>query len=182
MLCSTAPIRWTSNLSVVELLLVRHADAGSKSEWDGDDSLRPLSAKGRDEAAAIVDILAQYEPIRIVSSPLVRCVQTVAPLSLQLGLAVEEMESLGPATGGAAVAFARELAAGRGPVVVCTHREIIEVLERRLVGRRKTAPQPKGSVWVIQASKGRFRSADYLPPAGFAIRRQMGYTARSRVE
>ncbi|MFW6010105.1 MAG: pantoate--beta-alanine ligase, partial [Actinomycetota bacterium] len=35
------------------LLLVRHADAGDRAAWTGDDRARPLSATGREQALAI---------------------------------------------------------------------------------------------------------------------------------
>ena len=34
------------------VLLVRHARAGDRSEWEGDDRLRPLDKKGRRQAKA----------------------------------------------------------------------------------------------------------------------------------
>ena len=60
--------------------LVRHARAGSRSRWKGDDSLRPLSKVGRTQADGIAKRLANEPVDLIVSSPYLRCVDTVAPL------------------------------------------------------------------------------------------------------
>ena len=52
--------------------MVRHAHAGAKDRWSGDDRLRPLTDRGRREALALVRTLTAYEPVRVLSSPLVR--------------------------------------------------------------------------------------------------------------
>lgn len=150
--------------------MVRHGHAGSKEEWAGDDRLRPLSARGRAEAAAVADAVAAYGPRRVVSSPALRCLQTVEPLARRLGLAVEESSLLAPDAGSRAAAFVRALARqGGGPVVVCTHGETIEALQRRLVRAASLpfepgSPHEKGSTWVLRVDHGRFTGAEYLPP------------------
>ncbi len=150
--------------------MVRHAHAGAKERWRGDDRLRPLSDRGRREARALVDLLVPYEPAQIVSSPLARCLQTVAPLATLLGLTVEESVTLGPQADREASRLVRSLASAAHTVVVCTHGETIEALQRRLVRPGKLAFGPggaheKGSVWLLQAKRGRFTSATYLQPS-----------------
>ncbi|HVX23663.1 MAG TPA: phosphoglycerate mutase family protein [Acidimicrobiales bacterium] len=149
------------------VLLVRHGHAGSKASWRGDDRLRPLSARGAEEAAALVDILRPYGPVRVVSSPLLRCVQTVEPLATALGVPVEQSARLGPESPKQAAGFLRDLAEGPGPVVACTHGEVIEVVQagyppRRVRGAKATA-RAKGSTWVLEYAGRRLRSARYLP-------------------
>ena len=65
----------------MQLLIVRHADAGDAEEFaktGQPDSLRPLSAKGRKQmrtaARALVDLIPRADVI--VTSPLTRAVQT----------------------------------------------------------------------------------------------------------
>ena len=79
----------------MSLVLVRHASAGSYDDWEGDDRLRPLDGRGRKQAARLPDVLAGVELRRIVSSPYLRCVQTVEPLARERGLPVEEAPELG---------------------------------------------------------------------------------------
>lgn len=76
-------------------LLVRHARAGSRNRWCGDDLLRPLDEGGLRRASELVELLAGYEITLIVSSPAMRCVQTVEPLALARGLVVEHWNELG---------------------------------------------------------------------------------------
>jgi phosphohistidine phosphatase SixA len=77
------------------LLLVRHADAGNKQRWAGPDSLRPLSANGHAEAAGLVVRLEDYPISRVLSSPTLRCSQTVDPLARDRWLHVDHQEALG---------------------------------------------------------------------------------------
>ena len=66
----------------VTLLLVRHGSAGDRDSWVGDDDERPLDDEGTAQAAAMADVLPLYEPRRVLSAPLVRCVDTVRPLAV----------------------------------------------------------------------------------------------------
>ncbi len=106
------------------LYLVRHAKAGSRRDWGGPDAERPLSGKGRRQAEGLVDLLADRPVRRVLSSPYVRCVQTVAPLAEKLGLPVEETAALGEGASAAeAVSLLRDLAGTTA--VVCTHGDLI---------------------------------------------------------
>jgi 8-oxo-(d)GTP phosphatase len=102
------------------LLLVRHAWAGDRDGWEGDDRARPLDKRGRRQAEELVARLQPYPIEAILSSPARRCVETVEPLALARGLELEVRhelsEDLQGTEGGALV---RSLA-GRD-VVVCGH-------------------------------------------------------------
>ena len=76
------------------IYLVRHAKAGSRKAWTGDDELRPLSKAGRAQARALAKRLAADGITRIFSSPYVRCRQTVEPLAERSGVPVEASEAL----------------------------------------------------------------------------------------
>jgi 8-oxo-dGTP diphosphatase len=102
------------------MLLIRHARAGKRSEWQGDDRRRPLDERGRRQAAALVDELAPFAIERILSSPYVRCVETLEPIAAQRGLEIELRPELGEERqhdDGAALA--RGLAGE--PVALCVH-------------------------------------------------------------
>jgi phosphohistidine phosphatase len=64
----------------VQLLLLRHADAGNPATWAGDDDLRPLSAKGRRQARWVGRWLATQRrpPDVVVASPKVRAIETAS--------------------------------------------------------------------------------------------------------
>lgn len=106
--------------------LVRHASAEARETWGGDDRLRPLDGRGVRQAEDLVEQLGRREFRRIVSSPYVRCVETVMPLAHARGLAVEHAETLGEgADADAALALLRS--AGM-PLVACVHGDLAEAL------------------------------------------------------
>ena len=159
----------------VALLLVRHAHAGARKDWDGDDRLRPLSARGRRQAEGLVGLFEPFAGQRLLSSPYERCVATLRPLAERFSLRVEPLEELAEGNATAALALVRALADEK--VAVCTHGDVVaEVLvaladEDRLdLGDRPR--QAKGSTWVLEASDGRFVTARYLPPSEAPVQRQ----------
>ena len=76
------------------LLVIRHARAGDRAEWQEDDRKRPLDKRGRRQAQALVDELAEFPLTRILSSPYDRCIQTVEPLAAARGLQIEVRDEL----------------------------------------------------------------------------------------
>jgi 8-oxo-(d)GTP phosphatase len=109
------------------LLVVRHASAGDRDEWDGDDAERPLDEKGRRQAQELVRTLEPYAVTRILSSPFVRCVQTVEPLAAERGLEVDTTDVLADGAGTDGVRRLLEDLAD-SPVVLCGHGGEIEEL------------------------------------------------------
>lgn len=112
-------------------MLLRHASAGDRRHWSGPDRERPLDDKGVEQARLLVEPLAALGVTAIVSSPYVRCTQTVEPLALELELEIERSDALAE---GAPRDAALRLAEAAGPgAVLCTHGDVIEaVLEAGL--------------------------------------------------
>jgi phosphohistidine phosphatase SixA len=154
----------------VVLLLVRHAKAGSRKDWDGDDRLRPLSIPGVAQATALVDQLAPYGVTRVLSSPYLRCTQTVAPLGEAAGAEVEPVDQLGEGRPGKALTLLRSLMGGPS-VALCTHGDIIPSVLEALAAEDGTRYASslrwsKGSTWVLYTKHGRVVRGEYLgPPA-----------------
>ena len=152
------------------VLLVRHAKAGSRSQWDGDDDERPLSSTGHDQARHLARLLALFGPDRISSAPPLRCRATLAPLADQLGLPVAGEPRLGergyrddPAAG---LARLREIAAAPGVSAVCSQGGVIPAAVAELTGRTDVAAK-KASTWVLGFTAGTLRTADHYPrPTG----------------
>ena len=146
--------------------VVRHAKAGSRSHWTGDDRKRPLSRKGRKQAEELVDLLEDFKIRAIYSSPYLRCVQTVEPLARELRFEI---------------ALAPELAEGRGlrglyrffddpklgAAVLCTHGDLVWELVEDLTNRRVLPAFredfDKGSTWAVEVEGGAPVRARYIP-------------------
>lgn len=105
-------------------VLLRHAAAGHRHDFEHDDHLRPLDARGRRQSENLVELLRPFGVRRIVSSPFVRCVQTVEPLAAALGVELERDERLEEGAPGAAAAALLE----EDGVLCCTHGDIVEAL------------------------------------------------------
>jgi 8-oxo-dGTP diphosphatase len=134
--------------------VVRHATAGHKKNWQGDDDLRPLDGHGRRQAEALAGLLAGEEVIRLRSSATTRCLQTLEPLARRLGLGVEHDPSLRPDAGGRLLELLART--GRPGDVLCTHGELLRPALRAL--RRRGAVPPgerdqdllaKGGAWAL---------------------------------
>jgi phosphohistidine phosphatase SixA len=143
----------------VALLLVRHGSAGSRSRWQQDDRLRPLDKRGRRQAEGLVDALSGYPIDRIVTSPYARCVQTVQPLALRVGIEIEKREELAEGSGPLGVLGLIHEVAGNTSIL-CSHGDVI----LDLIGWERKAS--KGSTWILELDGDRFAPAVYLPPAG----------------
>ena len=148
--------------------VVRHAKAGDRSEWTGDDRLRPLTKSGRQQAEALAGMLGR-EPIdKILSSGYLRCVQTVEPLADRLQLSVEPDPELEEGAGGESVL--RLIARFRGRhLVLCTHGDVMVELLEGLIAQglvqRARAHMEKGASWALEEKAGKVTGATYLPPS-----------------
>ena len=149
------------------MFLVRHGAAGDRSAWTEDDRSRPLSTKGGRHATGLMTTLADRRVEAIVTSPYLRCVQTVEPVAEAAGVAIVEHPALGEGEGGKAT---RELLIGLAGTnaVVCSHGDVIPAVVEWMVRRGMTLKSPfeckKGSVWEVEVNGGEFRKARYLPP------------------
>jgi phosphohistidine phosphatase len=72
----------------MQVWLVRHAIAADRQEFEGADAERPLTDKGRKRFRSFAKWLAgeTAPPLAIVTSPLVRAVETADILRRELGL------------------------------------------------------------------------------------------------
>ena len=153
------------------LLLVRHARAGSRSDWDGPDDLRPLDERGLAQAERLARVLPAFGPTEILSAPPVRCLRTVEPLAELLGLDIGPAPELGEdgfgADPDAGLALVERLLAPRespGVTVVCSQGgaipSVLMALGVQFAATRDYPPCAKGSVWVLGGRPGSLL-ADY---------------------
>jgi 8-oxo-(d)GTP phosphatase len=141
----------------------------SRSDWAGADTGRPLSRKGARQSQLLVARLLELKPARIVSSPYLRCLQTVAPLALAAGVQVEEERRLAEGYGRAALDLVRSLSVAGDDAVLCSHGDVIPDVLAALANEDRVdlGPAPrveKGSAWLLEGEGGRFSTAGYLPP------------------
>src|SRR5579863_2279942 len=181
----------------VPLILLRHAKALPKGGWKRADADRPLDDSGRYAAKALADLLACFAPsFRLLSSPAVRCTETLRPLSQLTGDPVREEPSLyihdksgtGAADPGTVnAALIRAAIASGEPTVICAHRENMQALREAVLaaltgyaaggqaagGKGSGGPAPRGKAAVDGAARGIFELPkdwdETLPTSGFWV-------------
>lgn len=148
----------------VPIFLVRHAQAGNRSAWEGDDTIRPLTPDGHAQAAIIATRLADHSPSVLWSSPYVRCTQTLEPLAQLCGLDIVVDTRLAEDT-----PLERSLAAlddAPDNAVLCSHGDVIPDVVSALIRRgmdvdaSMRSPR-KGSVIVLHHVNKLFTHAEY---------------------
>ncbi len=155
------------------VLLVRHASAGSRTDWDGDDRARPLDQRGFAQAEELVRLLSRFEVQEIVSADYLRCVQTVTPLAEAIGVEVRKdmlfSEDGYPGNEAQALKAIRVFAASGDTTVICSQGDVIPGLLEQLVKEddvdiKGSIPTKKGSVWALSFDGDRLFGAEYFPP------------------
>lgn len=129
----------TGQLDTWTLLIVRHAVALGRRSWDGPDTQRPLTAVGRRRAERLIDLLRAYRPTRLLTSPSVRCVDTLHPYAQHTGLCLTERKGLseeGYAEAPAkAVRYLGKVLARAEHTALCSHGPVLPDLLTHLAGR-----------------------------------------------
>jgi phosphohistidine phosphatase SixA len=150
----------------VAAFVVRHAKAGDREAWEGDDRLRPLTKSGRRQAEGLVEVLKGQPIDRILSSGYVRCRETVEPLAEARHLPAESTAELEEGAGGDSVLRLVKRFKGKN-VVLCTHGDVVEELLEHLMARgvvsRAQASNEKGGTWVLEERSGEVSGASYRP-------------------
>ncbi len=116
-------------LSTFPIVVLRHAKAVAREDWDGPDAARPLTARGARQAKAIVGPLRAFGVRKIVSSDAVRCVTTVTPLAAALGRKIDRTPLIGQdaweeGTSDPRAVIGRRVRS-RKPAVLCSHGPVL---------------------------------------------------------
>lgn len=138
------------------IILVRHALAGSRHDWDGPDTERPLDARGDRQSAAIASTLAELSPERLLSSPFRRCMQTLEPFAAASGIKLEPEAALAEEQPDDVVE--RLLDSLEGTVALCTHGDVCpRVLAWSSARGLVIDPDQgmdKGAIWLLDHEAG----------------------------
>lgn len=152
------------------VLVVRHATAGRKSRYKGDDRKRPLDKHGRAQAESLVSVLLAFGATDLHAADRVRCIQTLEPLAEELGVEIAVEPTLTEEAYARSRKPARqrllEIAGEPGTRVICSQGEVIPDLITWWCDRDGVRPDKsrnrKGSTWVLSLSAGRLIAADHI--------------------
>jgi broad specificity phosphatase PhoE len=107
------------------------------------------------QAEALPAALERFPIDRLVSSPHLRCTQTLAPLAAARGLAVEQRAEVAEGAGrGDVAALLAEI--GAAAALICTHGDVLELL----LGE----PTRKGETTVVEPTSEGLRVLARIPP------------------
>jgi 8-oxo-dGTP diphosphatase len=162
-------------VETVPLVLLRHASAGDKGAWSGDDLDRPLDARGAADADRLAELLACYGSFRVISSAAERCVATVRPYAVLAGAPVTIEPALTVRRAGdvatAASDVVKDLVAAGAPAIICAHGENLPPLLTAAAAALGEAPPdelrlPKAGFWVLHAAEGVLVAAERHDTSG----------------
>jgi 8-oxo-dGTP diphosphatase len=147
--------------------VIRHAEAGDRERWNGPDRERPLSSGGRHQVADLAQRFADERVVQFLSSPYLRCMQTLEPLAAARGMIVEPRDQLAE---GRPWEYLEKLvleAEAEGPTVVSVHgdsfRALMADLFDRGIARKARQSFRKGAAWVLTVHEGAIVGARHLP-------------------
>lgn len=150
----------------MDVVVVRHAEAGDRWQWSGHDRDRPLTAVGHAQAEQLAERLATLPLQQVLTSHYRRCVETVEPLAGRAQLNIDIADAL---TEGSHAGGLLELLDDPSPatVVACTHGDVIasllQALDARGVDLGASPRMHKAGVWHLRTINGRLE-ATYEPP------------------
>jgi 8-oxo-dGTP pyrophosphatase MutT (NUDIX family)/phosphohistidine phosphatase SixA len=158
------------------VVLARHAKAGKREEWNGDDDLRPLSSAGQRQSDGLRALMPMFGADRVFSAPRLRCVQTVQGVADDLGLEIRHEPLLSeegywpdPVRG---IGRLLTIVAEGGAPLISSQGGVIPDLVSALADRdgveladskHGVVPSKKGSFWVLSFADGpKLVAADYF--------------------
>ena len=142
------------------VVVLRHGKAAPRDETTPDLERR-LTAVGKQQAEELVPVLGAYGIRLVVSSPAVRCVQTVEPFAHSISTCLEIDDRLGEDTRASQVQRSVEaLLERKSPVVMCTHRPTLPWVFDS-VGT-KTHDLAPGEAVVLHHRRGELFAAEIL--------------------
>ncbi|WP_371782922.1 NUDIX hydrolase [Streptosporangium subroseum] len=144
------------------LILVRHALAGARKNWSGDDDERPLDDRGETQAKVLAEVLSGYRPTVAVSSPSKRCVQTLEPYAERAGLEIGLEPSLSESRYDPQISLrlVTEAMASERSTAFCSHGKVLPDLISRITDRAGEARLRKGEFMVLHHADGQIVGVD----------------------
>jgi 8-oxo-dGTP diphosphatase len=141
------------------LVLLRHAKAVTRDEWQGEDDDRPLDSYGQNQAKRLLAMYQVFDLQQIHSSDAVRCYDTVVAIAKGLSIKLEVTGKLSESTfkkdKEKAFDYAKDLMKLNESVLLCSHNPILPKMLNKLTKKSE-----------VDADEGKL-----LPADGWVIHR-----------
>lgn len=167
------------------VVLLRHALAGVRQDWVGDDQARPLDRTGVAQTLGLRESMQSWPIEEIWTSPAVRCRHTVMALAADRRLPVYDAPWLSVDAGRDAVVAA--VSSLSGSVLLCVHGESVDGLLgvltdgrpeiwQRALGLEESSTDvdfdrglEKGAAWNLRFNDGTLAEATLMPAPAVAL-------------
>lgn len=157
-------------VATTALVLLRHAKALRRLEWEGDDGDRPLDPYGQRQAKRLLPNFFPYHIAEIHSSDAMRCLETVEPLARSLELNIVISEELGEyrhaRDSKASLTYVQEVMDEGVAAIICSHNPILPNLMRKLIGKKNFKDLEwnlnPGEAWVLHHRDGEVIAIDWM--------------------
>lgn len=122
------------------IILLRHAKALKRTDWDGDDGDRPLEHRGQLQAKRLLPIYLPYGISEVHTSDSLRCIETIdlmARLIEKTPIFSADLSEYGYAKDREApLDYVQDLMDRGISAIVCSHNPIIPKVVKKLVGKK----------------------------------------------
>jgi 8-oxo-dGTP diphosphatase len=159
-----------SDLDSRVLILLRHCKALPRTEWDGDDSKRPLDLVGIKQSELLIQNLAPFDIEELHSSDAVRCYESINPLAKSLSLNYFFTDSLSEIVyqekPNRVFKYIERLLDNSNTTLICSHNPILphylqSKLNRQGFNVNDTFLKP-GDAWIIHHIQREILAVDKL--------------------
>jgi 8-oxo-(d)GTP phosphatase len=152
------------------LVLLRHAKAVKREEWDGDDDDRPLAQVGQVQAKRLLSMYLPFAIEEVHSSDAMRCIETIEPITRSLSMnpifSTDLSEYRFTKDKEAALDYAQDLLARGKSAIICSHNPILPKILKKLIGKKnfkELAQELKpAEAWILHHRDGEIIAVDWV--------------------
>ena len=152
------------------LVLLRHAKAIKREDWDGDDGDRPLGNIGQIQAKRLLSKYLPYAIKEVHSSDAMRCIETIEPMTRALQMhpifSSDLSEHRFAKDKDAALDYAQDLMIRNQSAIICSHNPILPKVLKKLIGKKNfkelVQKLEPAEAWVLHHRDGEIIAIDWI--------------------
>ncbi len=152
------------------LVLLRHAKAIKREDWDGDEGDRPLGNIGQIQAKRLLSKYLPYAIKEVHSSDAMRCIETIEPMTRALQMhpifSSDLSEYRFAKDKEAALDYAQDLMIRNQSAIICSHNPILPKVLKKLIGKKNfkelVQKLEPAEAWVLHHRDGEIIAIDWI--------------------
>ena len=152
------------------LVLLRHAKAIKREDWDGDDGDRPLGNVGQIQAKRLLSKYLPYAIEEVHSSDAMRCIETIEPMTRALQMhpifSTDLSEYRFAKDKEVALDYAQDLMIRNQSAIICSHNPILPKVLKKLIGKKNFKELDQklepAEAWVLHHRDGEIIAIDWV--------------------